>query len=85
MDGKEGFSINDVEGLDGVVWSWREETNGVEEITDYVFLSEPAVLTVVVKCGIGSGFAYQLLSCEGVVKWYHKVLCTFKDEIYSLQ
>ena len=85
MDGKEGFCVDDVEGLDSVVWSWREEADGVEEVSDYVFLSEPAELTVVVEGGIGSGFAYQLLSREGVVKLYHKVLCTFKDEIYSLQ
>jgi hypothetical protein len=85
MDSKEGFRVNEAERLDGVVWSWREEANGVEEVTDYVFLSQPAVLTVVVEGGVGCGFVYQLLSCEWVAKWYHKVQCPSKDGIYGLQ
>lgn len=62
----------------------EEGENRREEVTDYVFLSQPAVLTVVVEGGVGCGFVYQL-SCEWVAKWNHKVQCPSKDGIYGLQ
>lgn len=84
MDGEDVFGVDEVKGVDGVVGSGTEKTNGVEEVADYVFLGEPAVFPIVVDGGIGGGLLQELLPPALTWYCYHKILCSFKYEIYSL-
>lgn len=78
-----GLGVNDVERLNSLVGDGREEADGVEKVTDYVFLCKPAVFTVAVVEGrAGGGFVYRLFS---PLNWYHKIMRTLKYQIYSLQ
>lgn len=84
LDGEDVFWVDYIKGVDGVDGGGAEKTNGVEEVADYVFLGEPAVFPIVVEGGIGGGLLQEPLPPALTWYWYHKILCSFKDEIYSL-
>lgn len=53
------FAVDEVEGVDGAGRNGTKQANAVEEVTDDVFLGDPAVLTVIVARGIEGGFLKQ--------------------------
>lgn len=84
VDGENVVGVDYVEGVDGVDGCGAEKANGVEEVTDYVLLGDPAVLAVVVNGGLRGGLLEELLSPALAWYRYDEVLGSFEYEIYSL-